>query len=399
MRRPFSLAVLGLVFAGQSFAQSKNYPPNVPPGMKRLDGAFHSLFYDISDEEAAEVIVRMEAMVREYSSRTSAFSGKINGRLPFLLFRRDVDYIDAGGIEGSAGLFDGQRLMAVAGRKLTNATWHTIQHEGFHQFARSVIGGQLPPWVNEGLAEYFGEGVYCGDGFVTGAIPGYRLKRIKQSIEEKQFLPMSEFMRMSQEQWNGRLTEQNYDQAWSIVQFLAHGDNGKYQNAFNGFMIELGRGGLWQPAWDKAFGRGDGFEQAWQAWWMKQTDNPTLDIYATIAARMLANYSSRATSQKQAFENIEALHAAVRRGGVKTHPADALPPGLANDCADLVANLTQVGVHFAFDWPKKGPAQFPTAIVATLPDGKTVTASVTVRGTRAGPVSITTKKPAGRKFE
>ncbi|MGC4030822.1 MAG: DUF1570 domain-containing protein [Tepidisphaeraceae bacterium] len=378
--------------SAELFAQQNN-PPNVPPGLKRIDGTFHTLFYDITDDEAVDALARMEAMVREYSARTSAFSGKIRGRLPFLLFRRDTDYIDAGGMEGSAGMFDGQRLMAVAGRKITNSTWHTIQHEGFHQFARTVIGGQLPPWVNEGMAEYFGEGVYCGDGFVTGAVPNFRLKRIQQAIEEKQFRPMDQFMLLSQEQWNGQLTEQNYDQAWSIVQFLAHGDNGKYQQAFTNFMIELGRGGLWQPAWDKCFGRGDGFEQAWRTWWLKQKENPTLDVYATAAVRMLGNYSARATSQKQTFESVEAFHAAIRRGSIKTHPADALPPSLAGDCADLVASLTKVGIHFAFDYPKKGPTQFPSAVIATLPDGRTITGTVTARGPRAGPVTVTTKSP------
>ena len=31
-------------------------------------------------------------------------------------------------------------------------TWHVVQHEGFHQFVFAVIRGEIPTWVNEGLA-------------------------------------------------------------------------------------------------------------------------------------------------------------------------------------------------------------------------------------------------------
>ena len=41
----------------------------------------------------------------------------------------------------------------------------------------------MPTWLNEGLAEYFGEGIFTGDGFVTGVISPERLAI--GSIEEK----------------------------------------------------------------------------------------------------------------------------------------------------------------------------------------------------------------------
>ena len=41
--------------------------------------------------------------------------------------------------------------------------WHVAQHEGFHQFAWSRFAEDLPVWVNEGMAEFFGESVIVGD--------------------------------------------------------------------------------------------------------------------------------------------------------------------------------------------------------------------------------------------
>jgi hypothetical protein len=50
-----------------------------------------------------------------------------------------------------------------------------------------VIGGELPIWVNEGMAEYFGEGIFTGDGFITGVIPPKRLRMIKETSSSKKF--------------------------------------------------------------------------------------------------------------------------------------------------------------------------------------------------------------------
>ena len=397
MRRtllPWIALLTAPAFAGVS------YPiPPVPDGMQRVDGPDYVLVHDLTDAEAGEVLVRMSAMAREYESRTRGFAGRIQGKMPFLLFRRDEEYLAAGGMEGSAGVFNGQVLMAVAGKKLTAGTWHVIQHEGFHQYAHLVIGGELPPWVDEGLAEYFGEGVYCGDGFATGGIPDYRLERIRQAINDKRFATISDMLAMTHDAWNARLTEENYDQAWAMVQFLAHADDGKYRPAFIHFMQALVQGQRPQQAWTSAFGTTEGFEDRWQAWWLARPKHPTLDVYATAAVRMLANYAARAESQKQPVPTIDGLKTAVARNAVPAGPGDALPPGLAADCTDLTRSLTKAGVTVALEFPKKGPPTWPTAVTATLPDGRTVRGSVQTRGTRAGPVEISVQsppKPAGK---
>jgi len=111
-----------------------------------------------------------------------------------------------------------------------------VQHEGFHQFAHAVIRGELPPWVNEGIAEYFGESIFTGDAFVTGIIPPFRLKRVQSEIQTNRFKSVKSMMLLSHQQWNSEMEIENYDQAWSMVHFLAQGENGRYQTAFVNFM-------------------------------------------------------------------------------------------------------------------------------------------------------------------
>lgn len=366
--------------------------------MKRVESRSYLLIHDLTDAEAAEAVVRMDAMADEYAKRTRDFAGRVQGKMPFILFRHENDYHTAGGMEGSGGVFNGKVLMAIAGKRLSNRTWATIQHEGFHQYAYQTMSHDLPAWLSEGLAEYFGEGVFCGDTFVAGGIPSFRVKRVREAFEAKQFMPIDDMLRLPYDEWNGNLKESNYDQAWSMVQFLAHADNGRYQPVFSAFIKKLSQRRPPQMAWNETFGTTDGFEKQWQTWWQTQSDTPTPAVYGEAAARLLAGFAARATSQKQAFASIDDLLSAVKKREVKTAPADAWPVSLNDDCVGLTTGLTKAGVAFAVEFPKKGQTQWPLAVTATLSDGRVIRATVGTRGPRALPVTVTTKAaPTTRK--
>ena len=96
---------------------------------------------DLAADDAREAWIRMTKMAEEYYARTREFSRAIPGRMPFYLFKDERDYYEAGGLPGSAGVFNGKALLAIAGEKTDAETWHVVQHEGFHQFADAVIGG------------------------------------------------------------------------------------------------------------------------------------------------------------------------------------------------------------------------------------------------------------------
>src|SRR3954471_7786286 len=183
---------------------------SVAAEMPRYETKYYTLFTDVPREQAQEAAVRMSRMAEEYHNRTSAFSGVIRSKLPFYLFRSRENYIAAGGMKGTDGLFNGEALYAVAGERLTDRTWHVVQHEGFHQFAAAVIGGERPMWVNEGLAEYFGEAIFTGDGFVSGIIPQWRMKRLRDEIQQNKLMSIARMMSLSNAEWNGNIRIENY---------------------------------------------------------------------------------------------------------------------------------------------------------------------------------------------
>jgi hypothetical protein len=404
--RTNALVVIGIIALQATAAAQTRQPPVGPPpgvqaprdpqrpseiGLKAYPTRYYLLHTDLSEPEVREVALRMTKMAEEYHARTRGFAGQIRDRLDFFLYRRVEDYVASGGPPGTAGVFDRRSLRAVAGEKLDDRAWSTIQHEGFHQFAQHVIHDtNLPIWVNEGLAEYFGEAAFTGDGFVSGLMPPWRVARVKKHLEAGRFKPIAEMMALSHAQWNAEMDVVNYDQAWAMVQFLAHGDDGRYQQAFERFMSELGRGRVWSDAWTLAFGDARGFEDRFRAWWLAQGEHPTRDLYAHVTVAQLTGLLARAASQQQSFDDIDALLAAVEADQTRAHADDWLPASLNAAALRGVKRARAEGAVFSMG---TGKSQQPT-VVCRFEDGTTVTGSFTLRGTRVRAVEVTRADPA-----
>jgi len=290
---------------------------------------YYVIHSDLDQDSVHEAALRMTLMAEAYHERTKGFAGTIRKRLPFYLFRDAADYSAAGGLPGTAGVFTGDKLMAVAGERPGPRTWHTVQHEGFHQFVRAAIGGDIPIWVNEGLAEYFGEAIFTGDGYVVGLIPPRRLARVKHWMNEGKFRSLRKMMLTSHQAWNVGLSGANYDQAWSMVHFLAHASNEKYRKPFGQFIHDVSRRKPWEQAWVRHLGTNvDGFEDRWGEYWKNLPDAPTADLYAQATFATMNSFYARAFSQRQFFDTAEEFLEAAAVGDLKAHPDDWLPPTL-----------------------------------------------------------------------
>lgn len=351
---------------------------------------YYTLFTDLDPDEAREAGLRMTRMAEEYHSRTRDFSRAITKRLPCYLYKNPEDFYATGAPRSSAGYFNGRELVIKAG-PLDDRTWHILQHEGFHQFANVVINARMPVWVNEGLAEYFGEAVFTGDGFVSGVIPQWRLQRMRETLAADKFRPLERMMWLTLEEWNADLAVVNYDQGWSMVHFLAHGENGKYQRAFGKFMGQLGNGKSWQEAWRQAFGDITGFDQRWRQYWSTLPDNPTADLYTQAHVARWTSILGRAAAQKASFETFEALQEAAASSRLKFHADDWLPPALISDTVKDTEKLGKAGYVHTLSLPD---GQRLPQVVCTMPDGRRIIGRYTIRADRIG--TVTTEVPRRR---
>ncbi len=259
-------------------------PPELHQSLNHYQSPYYVIHTDLSIEQSREAFARMTAMAEVYHARTRDFAGEITKKLPFYLLSNKELYYKAGGMPNTAGLFTGDRLMALA--REDRHFWPTVQHEGFHQFARYVIRGNLPTWINEGLAEYFEAGLWTGDGFVTGIIRNWKLKRLQELIRQNKLLPFEKMMSLSHAKWNRTLIASsetggaNYIQAWSMVHFLVHGDNGRYREAFGYHIKDLSRGMDWKKSFANRFGNDiEGFQNRYLLWWSRVEKYSTYPLF------------------------------------------------------------------------------------------------------------------------
>jgi hypothetical protein len=391
-RRANGLVALTLLLASlacwaPTAAAQRATKGDIRAGLKTYDSPYYTVHSDLEKDRVQEALLRMTRMAEEYHARTKDFSGVIRHKFPFYLFTEADDYHAAGGMAGSAGVFivrgNEARLMAIAGKRDTKFTWHVVQHEGFHQFAHAVIGGDLPIWVNEGLAEYFGEGIFTGDGYVTGVVSPTRAKRIKHSIENKRFKSIQDMMLLTHQRWNAEMNPSNYDMAWSMTHFLAHGENGKYQGAFAQFVRDIGRNRPWDKAWEANFGSADGFEKKWSDYWLKLDPLVTKDLYVKAAVSAMTSFLGRAVTQKQSFDNLDEFMRVAKGGTLKIPDTDWLPPSLI---ASMLNLREQLGDEIKYEMSKDPKA--PPQITATLPDSTRIVATYN-RTAKAGPARVT----------
>lgn len=396
------------------------------PASKRLKpypGRYYVIYTDLDANAVREASARMSAMAEEYHRRTKDFAGAIHTRLAFYLFSRSEDYLDAGALRGSAGMYHPGRkaLMALAEHGTNDELWHVVQHEGFHQFVHMVIRGEIPVWINEGMAEYFGHGVWTGDGFVTGVVPPYRLKRVQAHIRDEKLLPFLSMLLMSHQEWSDAVEDSdssdvddpnssrgpdstgkgkpkddkidrgriNYDQAWSMVHFLVHGHDGKYRGAFSAMIRDISRGRDWKASFQVRFGRNvRTFERSYKDWWLAQPKEPTSDLYIKAVVQTLTSFLARAVSQGQKFQTPEEFFREARSGGLKSHPTQWLPPSLLNRTL-LYARAWRQG------WSLEGPPGACPKLVLTWSDGKTYTGTFTHSRGMAYQVKVTVAEKKG----
>ncbi len=322
--------------------------------LKTYQTKYYVIHTALDKKTVREAALRMTVVAEEYYNRTRGFSGVIREKLPFYLFSDRGRYEANGGIKGSAGLFTGRQLMALADKNTRGHLWHIIQHEAFHQFAYYMITPRLPIWANEGMAEYFGEGVWTGDDFITGVISPGRLKRVKSLIRGNNLLPFRQMLTMTNGHWNKHPNIRNYDQAWSMVHFLIHGDEGKYKSAFAKYIRDISKGRTSANAFEARFGGFDSatikaFEQKYRQWWLDRPESGTRQLYIEAFTKTLTSFLARAHATGMKFEKAQDFFDSARKGDIKIdfkkHPHLWLPQSLLKQSLKQVANLKTWSLH------------------------------------------------------
>jgi len=259
--------------------------------LQRHKSRHYEVLTDLPREEAATYARHMDVVFDVYEKKFADFRIQRDDRMPLYLFADQAGYeafLDERGIDGrnSGGIFfvspRDQGLAVFVRGRARHETLSTLQHEGFHQFAWRYIGPKLPVWANEGVAQYFEDGLLVDEQLVLGHGDPSRLALVRSAIERDQAVPFEELLGLTPEQWSRTLARNPsraalyYAQSWSIVDLLVNSGDDRLRRAFELYLKRISLDDDHERAYRTAFrtDRLDGFEKAWRRHVAKRRPNP-----------------------------------------------------------------------------------------------------------------------------
>ena len=246
---------------------------------RRFRSREYDITTDLPDPIAREVADHMDAIAREYNQRFRAYGKRNAQALRLWVFdtREGYDAFLAGhGLDasGTGGMFfrtdSASGLASFLGDRPLESMLETLRHEGLHQVAYQRIGDTIPVWLNEGMAEWFSYALPTRRGFAVGLADPRAVRRLARACDEGALLPLADLLTMTKPEWNRRVNTgeagSQYDQAWSVVHFLAHAERGRYQPLLDRLLRAYWMGKNDEQAVNEVFGPDLApMEAAWHA--------------------------------------------------------------------------------------------------------------------------------------
>jgi tetratricopeptide (TPR) repeat protein len=110
-------------------------------------------------------------------------------------------------------------------------TLDTLLHEATHWIIRHGSTADVPMWLNEGLAEYFGGSTYRYKKFQAGGIQDARLLWFLDMVEQGTLIPLDD-LTSDDGSKREKFGLDHYAESWLFCHFLLHARQGSYRGAF-----------------------------------------------------------------------------------------------------------------------------------------------------------------------
>lgn len=259
--------------------------------LKTYSTPHYEVHTNLPRDEAEVYATHMHRVFENYRKRFDDFQMRNGQTMPLYLFRSQQDYerfmaqydIKAA---GSGGMFfvdpRVQGLATFTAERSRSQTFAVLQHEGFHQFAYHYIGTDLPIWLNEGIAQYFEDGVLIHGSMTLGLSNADRIERVRRAIRDNTALPIDRVLNITPEEWHRTLSTNPdeaallYAQSWSMLYFMLHVDGGKHQKRMTQYLKLVADGTPSEQAFEDAFGVDDlaAMQSNWRRYALSQQPDP-----------------------------------------------------------------------------------------------------------------------------
>lgn len=220
------------------------------------------------DDKFTEWIGRHIELV--YAKYESIFPKQNKGKDKYrvIVFNTVKEYMDYGSPPNTGGYYQDLTKKLVFWKQPKDSdTLLVLYHETFHQFLAYYLD-HAPQWFNEGHGDYFGPCVYNEKTKQMDIKTNpWRLRTIQEGIRRNAVQPLPKLMKMTQaEMYDPKTVGMNYAQAWSMVYFFWHFENGKYAKLLQEYFRFLVKDEDLKGSYDAVFAKADmaKIEQEWK---------------------------------------------------------------------------------------------------------------------------------------
>lgn len=277
------LPVLGLMLGCSGLMPALTSPALGGAPWTEVASKHFVLWTDLDPDEGQEALAEFEGMYTVLEDTAFPSRGDPPSPMNIVLFAREKDYYQFAPTETTAVFvpalpndLDEVATMLMFGG-LVEQTRLTFQHELTHVFIRQSLGW-APPWLHEGLAEYYST-LRVHDGFVyvgeplphRGITLGSDWHFTDQGTWSRQIIPLRALPTVRRlvsadssrfYAWAGgggakpgarQRQSAYYCGSWGLAHLLLNGPPG-YRARFSGYLASLARGKGAGVAWRRAFG-------------------------------------------------------------------------------------------------------------------------------------------------
>jgi len=270
-RSVLPLALVALA-AGCAATASLACPARGGPSWREVRSPHFVLRTDLPPREAQAALAEFEQSYQLF--RRVAFpSTKLpDAPIDFVLFSREDDF-RALAPTGASGYFlprqpdeiEATPAIAMFGR-LSPSTKRRFQHELAHRFLEQRVR-RAPPWLEEGIAEYWSTARVSGDEAVLGELPLQRVfateirvfiglteRFVEERVPYGDIPPLAKLLALDGRAFHEPDHEYaRYAASWALVHLLQNGSDG--ERARFAFLVDaLESGESPEKAWSRAFG-------------------------------------------------------------------------------------------------------------------------------------------------
>ncbi len=277
----------------------------------------------------------MNSIYREYEKHFSDYELRPHERPVIKIFKERGRYesVAPTSLSGTGGGFvaGSNQILAFKENRTREEVLSTLYHEGFHQFLYNRVSRKVPIWLNEGLAEYFAEATWDGDAFIMGQKPVQRIHALQDAARSGTLMPMQKLLSMKEGEWaanvqsGSRLARLQYNQAWSIIHFLLHANDGRYADRLDGYLKSRVRWENPARAFRSNFGRDiRAMQSAWKDYIMELEPDPISRCRHNM--KTLMSRAAGLRTDPRDLAGIKDILSQLSESGVYRH--------YANNCCD-----------------------------------------------------------------